>query len=146
MRRLNRIRSHSPVKTRPGLLAVAMAEGILAFTIAADPTGLAQESGQLHPQDSIYSPVITTPPDANARMQMREKQTKRQNFDAVNAERKRQLDDDTMRLLKLATELKAEVAKSGAATLSVEEIQKAELIEKLANGVKEKMKLTVGAS
>ncbi len=146
MRRLNPIRSDSPLKTRPGLVAIAMAGGLLTFAIAAVPTCQGQESGQLHPQNSIYSPVITTPPDANARMQMREKQTKRQNFDAVNAERKRQLDDDTLRLLKLATELKAEIAESGSATLSVDEIQKAELIEKLANGVKEKMKLTVGAS
>jgi hypothetical protein len=77
-------------------------------------------------------------------MSMREQRLKRQNFEAVNTERKRQLTGDALLLLKLAEELKSDVEKSGAAPLSPDEIRKADLIQKLANRVKENMKLTVG--
>ena len=131
MQRLDPNRSHSRVRILSGLVALAMAGSLL--TLGSQ-------------QSSIHPPAITTPPDANSQMQMRETQSKRQNFDTVNTERKRQLADDALKLLKLATELKDEVDRTGEETLSVDEIRKAELIEKLANGVKEKMKLTVGAS
>ena len=49
-------------------------------------------------------------------------------------------------LLELATQLKDEVDKTSKDTLSLNVIRKAESIEKLAHGVKEKMKLTMGAS
>jgi hypothetical protein len=119
------------VRILPGLVALAIAGSLL--TLGSQ-------------QSSIHPPAITTPPDANSQMQMRETQSKRQNFDSVNTERKRQLADDALKLLKVATERKDEVDRTGGETLSVDEIRKAELIEKLANGVKEKMKLTVGAS
>ena len=48
------------------------------------------------------------------------------------------------RLLKLATELKAEVDKSSKDTLSVSVIRKAEEIEKLARSVKETTRLGAG--
>jgi hypothetical protein len=83
-------------------------------------------------------------PDANAQMQMRDQQTKQQNFEAANVERKRQIAEDSARLLKLATDLKTEVDKTSKDTLSLIVIRKAEEIERLARNVKEKMKLTVG--
>jgi hypothetical protein len=102
---------------------------------------------QQNPQvQSIHDPVLTTPPDKNAQMQMHEDQSKKANFEAANAERKRQIADDTAKLLELATQLKAEVDKTSKDTLSINVIRKAESIEKLAHGVKEKMKLTMGAS
>jgi hypothetical protein len=79
-------------------------------------------------------------------MEMREQQAKQQNFDAANAERKKQIAEDSAKLLKLATELKAEVDKTTKDTLSLNVIRKADEIEKLAHGVKEKMKLTIGGS
>jgi nitric oxide reductase activation protein len=85
-------------------------------------------------------------PDANQQMEMREQQAKQQNFDAANAERKKQIAEDSAKLLKLATELKAEVDKTTKDTLSLNVIRKADEIEKLAHGVKEKMKLTIGGS
>jgi hypothetical protein len=79
-------------------------------------------------------------------MEMNQKQTKQQNFEAANTERKRQIAEDSAKLLKLATDLKAEVDKTTKDTLSLSVIRKAEEIEKLAHDVKEKMKLTMGGS
>ena len=89
--------------------------------------------------------MLTTPPDANAQMEMREQQVKQQNFEAANVERKRQIAEDSANLLKLAVELKAEVDNTNKDVLSITVIRKADAIEKLARQVKEKMKLTVGA-
>jgi hypothetical protein len=68
------------------------------------------------------------------------------NFDAANAERTKQIAEDSAKLLQLATDLKAEVDKTDKDTLSVTVIRKADEIEKLARAVKEKMKLTMGAN
>ena len=57
-----------------------------------------------------------------------------------NADRQKQLVDDTQRLLALANELKADVDKSTKDTLSLEVIRKADEIERLAHNVKDKMK------
>jgi hypothetical protein len=64
------------------------------------------------------------------------------NFDAANDERRRQIAEDSGKLLKMATDLKAEVDKTTKDTLSLSVIRKADEIEKLAHNVKEKMKLT----
>jgi hypothetical protein len=77
-------------------------------------------------------------------MEMREAQTKKQDFEAANAERKKQIADDTAKLLKLAADLKVEVDKTNKDTLSLSVIRKADEIERLAHNVKEKMKLSVG--
>jgi hypothetical protein len=66
------------------------------------------------------------------------------NPDALDAERKKQIAEDSAKLLKLATELKAEVDKTTKDTLSMGVIRKADEIEKLAHSVKEKMKLAAG--
>ncbi len=58
--------------------------------------------------------------------------------------RKRQLSDDSSRLLALAIALKAEVDKTSKDTLSLNVIRKADEIEKLAHNVKAKTKLTAG--
>jgi hypothetical protein len=79
-------------------------------------------------------------------MEMRDKKAREQSFDAANTERKKQIADDSARLLQLATELKAEVDKTTKDTLSLAVIRKADEIEKLAHDVKTKMKLTVGSN
>jgi hypothetical protein len=55
----------------------------------------------------------------------------------------RQIADDSAKLLKLATDLKAEVDKTNRNTLSLRVIRTADEIEHLAHNVHEKMKLTV---
>jgi len=91
-------------------------------------------------------PLPSRMPDANDQMRMREERTKTQNFEAANNERKRQIAEDSAKLLKLATELKAEVDKTTKDMLSLTVIRKADEIERLAHNVKDKMKLTVGAN
>jgi len=83
-------------------------------------------------------------PDANAQMESHEKMNKQQKFEAANAERKKQIVDDSTKLLNMAIALKAEVDKTTKDTLSLNVIRRAEEIEKLAHSVKEKMKVTVG--
>lgn len=119
-----------------------------AMTVLAGAARPGQE--KLPPPGSPDRPstnsVANRLPDANQQMEMREQQAKQQNFEAANAERKRQIADDSANLLKLATELKAEVDKTNKDVLSITVIRKADAIEKLAHQVKEKMKLTIGAS
>jgi len=91
-------------------------------------------------------PEINHIPDANEQMKMNERQAQTKNFESVNAERKRQLAEESAKLLKLATDLKVEVDKTSKDTLSINVIRKADEIEKLAHDVKEKMKLTIGSS
>ncbi len=98
------------------------------------------------PNKPIILPEANRVPDANDRMQMDQQQTKKDKFEAANAVRRKQISDDAAKLLELATELKAEIDKTDKDTLSIDVIRKADNIERLAKGVKEKMKLTVGAS
>jgi hypothetical protein len=115
------------------------------LALAAALAGAAQTNTP-NPDKSIHDPSLTALPDANAQMQMRDQQAKQQSYEAANVERKKQIVDDSTKLLKLATDLKAEVDKTNKDTLSLNVIRKAEEIEKLAHNVKEKMKLSVGTT
>ncbi len=99
-----------------------------------------------NPNQPIPGPEASRFPDANAQMTMHQQQNKKASIEAANLERKRQIADDSAKLLKLATDLKAEVDKTSKDTLSMGVIKKAEEIEKLAHAVKEKMKLTMGGN
>lgn len=57
-----------------------------------------------------------------------------------NDERQRRLTSDTDKLLALATQLHADVAKTDKHMLSIDVIRRADEIEKLAHSVKERMK------
>ncbi len=60
----------------------------------------------------------------------------------ANKERQEEIQHDTEKLLKLATELKEYVGKTDEHILSLDVIKKADEIEKLAHAVKEKMKIS----
>ena len=127
----------------------ARACACLAVTVVL--AGNAQNSptppgGPLRMDKADLSGPANQAPDPNAQMQMHAQQAKHTHHSAANEERKRQLAEDSANLLKLATELKAEVDKTSKDTLSLSVIRKAGAIEKLAHDVKEKMKLTVGAN
>ena len=77
---------------------------------------------------------------------MREQKLRQQNFDAVNLIRKKQIADDSSKLLTLAIELKAEVGDPSDGTVSSDSVRKADGIEKLAHNVKHKMELDVGTN
>ena len=57
-----------------------------------------------------------------------------------NEARQKALQNDTDRLLKLATELKQYVDRTNENVLSIDVIRKAEQVEKLAKSIREKMK------
>jgi hypothetical protein len=119
-----------------GLVACVM---FVAMTPAASD-GVAQNTYPHLP------PELNRIPDSNQVNQINDQQAKKDSFEAANAERKKQISSESAKLLKLATELKAEVDKTDKDTLSIGVIRKADEIEKLAHSVKEKMQLTVGAS
>lgn len=115
------------------------------FAVAA-MLAVAQQAPNRDPNRPIINPAANPVPDKNQQMQIQEQHEKAANYDSANSERQKQIADDAALLLQLATELKKEVDKTDKDTLSVNVIRKAERIEKLAKGVKQKMKLTAGAS
>jgi len=130
-------------------LARRWIRGAVGLTVLTTLIAVAQPPQQSplpNPDLPYLRPEANRLPDKNAQMKLNSEQAKKDHFEAANAERKRQIADDTAKLLALATELKTEVDKTSKDTLSINVIRKAESIEKLAKGVKEKMKLTVGAS
>lgn len=123
---------------------LSFAAALIALTTVMVVAQPPQQS--LNPDKPYLSPDANRLPGKNEQMQMQDQQVKKDKFEAANTERKKQISDDTAKLLELAQQLKNEVDKTSKDTLSVNVIRKAESIEKLAKGVKEKMKLTVGAS
>jgi len=90
------------------------------------------------------NPLANRHPDANRILEDAMHSTENQKrLKELNVQRQKQMTDETARLLALANQLKAETAKGGKETLSMLEVRKAELIEKLAHDVREKMKATV---
>ncbi len=116
---------------------------LLAAAVFAGFTSTAQQPKPPGP-DSIILPEANRPPDANARMRMDEKRAKQKNFDAANALRTRQIDDDAAKLLILARDLKAQMDKVGNNPLPDRILREAEVIELLARDVQNRMTLTVG--
>jgi hypothetical protein len=84
-------------------------------------------------------------PDTNDEARMHQDKTGQANFDAANAQRKKEVSEDTAKLVKLANDLKAEIDSTDKDTLSVSAIKKAEAIEKLAKSLKQKMTVTTTA-
>jgi hypothetical protein len=103
------------------------------------PTGVS-------PPQAAPVPEAKPAPDANGQAETRGNETKQRTSAATGAERKKQIADDSAKLLKLATDLKAEVDKTSKDTLSINVIRKADEIEKLAHSVKEKMKPAAGTN
>ena len=91
------------------------------------------------------SPLVNRTADPN-RIMADSMQTpeSRKRLEQLNLLRQKEMTDETARLVRLANEVKAETDKSATDSLSVVELRKVELIEKLAKSVREKMKATVG--
>jgi hypothetical protein len=62
---------------------------------------------------------------------------------ALNADRQKSLVSDTAKLLKLATELNEQIAKSNTGELSPEQLRMVAEIEKLAHNVRDKMAMSL---
>lgn len=108
--------------------------------------GQQQQMPPPRPPKPILLPDVSTMPDANDQMKMREELVKHLDFQAANTERKKQIDTDSAVLLKLAADLRAEADLTTSEKLTTDSIRKADEIERLAHNVQEKMKLTVGGS
>jgi hypothetical protein len=67
-----------------------------------------------------------------------------QQIKQLNVLRQKQMTDDTVKLLALANELKSELEKGGKEASLIDQVRKAEKIEKLAHDVGQKMKITIG--
>jgi hypothetical protein len=102
-------------------------------------------NGSYRPDKANTVSPVNQRPDANRLMEINRKRVQTQKFAAANLERKRQMSEDSARLLQFAAELNAELElpRPQIQPLTVE--VKADMIEKLAHAVKEKMKLTLAA-
>lgn len=94
----------------------------------------------------ILLPQANHLPDVNDQMKLNELHSKQKNFDAANAKRAQEINDDATKLLILARDLNAEIDKLGDKPLPAKLLREAEVIELLAHDVQNKMTLTVGAS
>jgi len=123
--------------SRPVTRIVAMVMVALSLTGAGRVNSQQNQRGEKQPGSEAAAK-----PGAEDKVQttMRDEQPAKAGVDSAGSEQKRQMNDDGMRLLKLANDLKAEVDKSNKDTLSIGVIRKADEIEKLAKSVREKLK------
>jgi hypothetical protein len=98
---------------------------------------------QSRQNDLAVTPAANAVTAANTKAPLENPEPAKPAVDAVKAEQEKQIADDSARLLKLATDLKAEVDKSTKDTLSITVIRKADEIERLARNVREKARPTV---
>jgi len=126
---------------REALRYVRVTIGLLAVTTLLAVAQEIPPGANLRPWEP---PDAVRLPDKNDQMQMQQQQQDKKlaNYAALNLERQKQIAADTAKLVELANELKQEVDKTDKDTMSLTVIRKAEMIEKLAKGVKEKMKQT----
>ena len=152
------VRLSQPPASAPGFAAlgcfrVVLLWGCVALLAALVPCAFGQQSDPQRPSNQAEpkpSPLLKPEnggrlPDSYDMERMREQQLKRATFNAANAERKRQLDADSLALLRFATELKEDIGNDSHA-LSSELLRKTEEIERLAHNVQVKMKLTMSAA
>ena len=114
-----------------GAAAVLLIVGSLGGSQISE-TGQMQQVPTMQPRPPFGEPSNPADPMERQRQQKMEK--------ARNLDRQKQLEKDTDKLLALAKELKEEVGKSNADTLSVDVVKKAAEIEKLAKSVKDRMR------
>lgn len=125
---------------------IRLALGLAAGLVMLASTAWSQQDPPPRAPHPIILPEANHLPDVNDQMKLHQQNAKNLNFEAVNAERKRQLDDESAKLLILAKDLKLQTDQLGTSPLSQKALREAEVIEMLARDVKEKMKLTVGGS
>jgi sugar-specific transcriptional regulator TrmB len=85
-------------------------------------------------------------PTAPAPADSVERQAGKPGPEEISIERKKQVAEESARLLKLASELKTEVDKTNEDMLSLTVIRKADAIEKMAHVVREDSKPSAGAN
>ena len=134
------VRPARPTGSRPVVRWAAVILGVV-LTATTGPSQTASVPAKV--PKPILIPEANRLPDANDQMAMRERKQRKVNFEAANTERLRQLTEESGMLLTMAMALKAEVDNTKSDKLSDNALHKADVIEKLARDVKDKMKLTV---
>ena len=105
-----------------------------------------QDEPQLRPKGSMppLNPLANPKPDANRFMEYEmQREQARKRVEELNTLRQKEMAADPAELVKLAAEVKVETNTARSDALSVLDLRKVETIEKLAHGVREKMKITV---
>lgn len=129
---------------RAWLLCLFFAASLLSAFGQATPDAQ-RPTNQAEPKPTnLLRPGTNRLPDANDIMTMRQEKVAKAKFEAANVERKRQLDEDTQALLKLAADVNGDLDTTGHKP-SPELLRKMEEIERLAHNVQVKMKLTMTA-
>jgi len=118
-----------------------LAAAMIAFACLTAVDGYGQQGAAQAVPRPIVIPNRTL--DSHELKELAEKNERKKNYEAANVERKRVIDDETNKLLILARDLKMKTDKLASAPLTPTMVREAEVIELLANDVKEKMKLTV---
>jgi hypothetical protein len=135
--------SQGPPRTRTLWICVLAGLAVAAFAPVAGQGML--QSNPPSPPDATHAPPANAPVVPDVHSNPKEAPAAQQNAPASNAEAKKQVADESARLLKLATDLNAEVSKTTQDTLSLAVIRKAAELERLAHDVKEKSKPSVAA-
>jgi hypothetical protein len=132
--------------THPPSLSPRLRIAVCFLVLAVVVAGAAQAGQQPTPSASTALPIVSQEPQANSPTQVQEQPARQQAGEPANADRGRQIAEQSAKLLQLATSLKAEVDKSNKDTLSIAVYRKANEIERLAHSVREAMKLTAGSN
>jgi hypothetical protein len=106
--------------------AVAGPSAVFGQTVTTGSTPASRQSGTPNPLGPAFDPLDS--PFADTTRQKR------------NDDRQRRIVSDTQRLVALANQLKAEIAASGAESMTPEMLRQMDEIEKLAKSVKDKMR------
>jgi hypothetical protein len=102
-------------------------------------------SGAFRPEKANTVTPVNQLPDARKQWDLNASRLQLQRFAKANLERKRQMTEDSTRLVQSAAELNRKLENIGD-FMPPTAMGRAEMIEKLAHAVKEKMKLTVGGN
>jgi hypothetical protein len=130
----NRFRLFQKGWMRPAAMLLAMA----AF---AGSVRLGPQPAQSMNDKRVFPTVPDRPLEAE--VGRHGQQAKEKILEQLNLERKRQMSADSVLLLKLAADLKAEVDRTDKDMLSITVIRQANEIEMLAHNVREKMRASV---
>jgi hypothetical protein len=141
--RSQRAASAQRVRLKGRLALMAGIVAMAAFIAGGKGNGQETMPNPLQPRP-VPMPERNRIPDVNDQMKFHEQNARNRNFEAANAERKRQIDDETGKLLILAKDLKSKMDKLGDEPMPPVLVKEASVIEILANDVKVKMKMTVG--
>ena len=106
------------------LCLVPVCAAVVAPALSQATNPPQKPTNQAEPKPTtLLRPEANRLPDANDIMTMREQKSTKLKFEAANAERKRQLDDDSQALLNLAADLNQNLGKNGPEKLAGPEAQ-----------------------